>query len=287
MRIGQVSSKAALARTRSLQSSLTPSEAAVAEVVLGRRGQVVRMSIHALARQAGVSTTTVLRFCESVGFRSFTDLKIALAIEMAHMPTMLPGEVQADDTPIQIAHKVLYADMQAITQTLDLLDENAFTRAVEALGSANRIEVYGVGSSGPIAIDAYYRFLRIGLRVAVVTDSHMQVVSSALLSSGDVALVISHTGRTKETLDTAGEARKSGATVVALTSYLGTPIEDVADIVLVTATAESTFRTEAMSSRIAHLSVIDALYVALANQRLGRAVATLDRTGRLIERKRV
>jgi len=195
--------------------------------------------------------------------------------------------VRADDTPMQIARKVLRADMQAIAHTLELLDEAALNKAVRVLHAARRIEIYGVGSSAPIAADAYYRFLRIGLRVAVVTDSHMQAVSAALLEPGDVALVISHTGRTKETLETARKAREGGATVIALTSFLRAPIREVANIVLVTATAETAFRVEAMASRIAHLSVIDVLYVSLATRSLETALANLERTNAIIEERRV
>lgn len=282
-----ISSRAVLARIRSVQPSLTHSEATVAALILTAPADAIPLGIEAVARRAGVSTATVLRFCQSLGFAGYKDFKIALAVEMGRSPAVVFEEVRASDTPMQIARKVFRADMQAIAQTLELLDEHALNRAVAVLNSARRIEIYGVGSSAPIAMDAYYRFLRIGLRVAVVTDSHMQAVSAALLESRDVALVISHTGRTKETLETARLARARGATVIVLTSFLRTPIREVANIVLVTATAETAFRVEAMASRIAHLSVIDVLYVSIASRRLERALATLERTNAIIEERRI
>lgn len=282
-----VAAQAVLARIRSVQSSLSHSEVAVATFVLATPADAIRLGIKVVAERAGVSTATVLRFCRTLGFAGYKDFKIALALETGRSPVVLSEEVRADDTPMQIARKVLRADMQAIAHTLELLDEAALNKAVRALHAARRIEIYGVGSSGPIAADAYYRFLRIGLRVAVVTDSHMQAVSAALLEPGDVALVISHTGRTKETLETARKARERGATVIALTSFLRAPIREVANIVLVTATAETAFRVEAMASRIAHLSVIDVLYVALATRSLETALANLERTNAIIEERRV
>ncbi len=280
-------SRAVLARVRALQPSLTPSEAAVATVVLAHPDRTIHMSIEALAVRAGISTATVLRFCRTLGFGGFRGFKIALAVERGPSPAALAEEIRADDTPIEIARKVFRADMQAIAQTLELIDEHELSRAVESLAKARRIEVYGIASSAPIAVDAYYRFLRIGLPVGVVTDSHMQAVSASLLRKGDVALVVSHTGRTQETLTAAEKARAAGATVVALTSFLRSPITKVAHVVLATASSETAFRVEAMASRIAHLSVVDALYVALATRRRDAALATIRQTSAIIEGKRV
>jgi len=287
MRSHAVPGRAVLAEIRGVQSGLSRSEGAVATFILTAPADAIRLGIQAVARRAGVSTATVLRFCRNLGFAGYKDFNIALAMEMGRSPAVLAEEVRANDTPMQIAQKVLRADMQAIAQTLELLDETAFNKAVRALHAARRIEIYGVGSSAPIAVDAYYRFLRIGLRVAVITDSHMQAVSAALLEPGDVAFVISHTGRTKETLETARKARRGGATVIVLTSFLRAPIRDLANIALVTATAETAFRVEAMASRIAHLSVIDALYVAIATRSLENSLAILERTNAVIEERRV
>jgi RpiR family carbohydrate utilization transcriptional regulator len=279
--------RAVLARIRTLRPSLTPSEAAVAALTLARAAEVVGLGVAALARRAGVSTATVLRFSHTLGFAGFKDFKIALAVESGRSPAVLAEEIRDADPPAQIARKVFQADMQAIGQTLELLDERAFNRAVGTLDTARRIEVYGIGSSAPIAVDAYYRLLRIGLPVGVVTDAHMQAVSASLLRKGDVALVISHTGRTRETLTAAEQARAAGATVIALTSFQRSPVTRIAHVVLVTASAETAFRVEAMASRIAHLSVIDALYVALATRRRHDALEALGRTSAIIEEKRV
>jgi RpiR family carbohydrate utilization transcriptional regulator len=276
-----------LARIRTLQPSLTPSEAAVAALTLARSGELITLGIEALARRAGVSVATVLRFCQTLGFEGFKDFKIALAVESGRSPAVLAEEILPGDTPAQIARKVFRADMQAIAQTLELLEERALNRAVAALAAARRIEVYGIGSSAPIAVDAYYRFLRIGLPVGVVTDAHMQAVSASLLRRGDVAFVVSHTGRTRETLSAAEKARAAGATVIALTSFQRSPVTRIAHVVLVTASAETAFRIEAMASRIAHLSMVDALYVALATRRQAGALRALERTSAVIEEKRV
>ena len=281
-----MSNLSVLAQTRQKLSSLTPSEQAVARAVLERPSEVLHWSVEETTRQTGVSTATVMRFCRTIGCEGFRELKLALAAELGSA-TLFSLDVVPGDTPSEIARKVILADLQAIRDTLDLLDMRAFTQATELLAGARRIEAYGIGSSAPIAFDAYYRLLRIGLPVGVATDAHVQAVSASLLRPGDVALVISHTGRTTETLSAAGLARKAGASVVGITSYQRTPLTELCDVTLVTATAETSFRTEAMASRIAHLSVIDALYVALAAGRVDSAQEQLERTQAVIESKRV
>lgn len=277
---------AVLARIRSSVDRLPLAGQAVAREVLDRPNDVVRTTIGRLAWASGVSSASVLRFCHALGYDGFTDFKISLASDLRKDRFGLGSSVDADDAPGDVIAKVFEADVQAIRETLDLIDADVLGRAVQALARAERIEVYGVGSSAPIAQDAHYRLLRLGLQVGSVTDAHMQAVSASLLDPRAVALVISHTGRTRETLDSAREAHASGATVIGLTSYFGTPLLAHCDLPIVTATSETTLETEAMASRIAHLAVIDVLHVMLARVQPERSLSTLDRTRVLIERKR-
>lgn len=277
---------AVLARIRQRLQDLTPSEQAVAKLLLERPGEFVHWSIEETARHGGVSTASVQRLCRAVGFDGFRELKLALAADTA-THALYPQEIRAGDSSAAVARQVFLADLQAIRDTLDLLDTHAFERAVTALAAARRIDTYGIGSSAPIAFDAYYRLLRLGLPATVATDAHVMAVAASLLQPGDAALVISHTGRTRETLTAAELARDAGATVVGITSHHDAPLRDACHVLLVTATAETAFRTEAMASRIAHLSMIDALYAALAARDLPRARETLEHTRQIIESKRL
>lgn len=276
-----------LASLRSLLPRMTTAEAAVARAVLRDPVGGAKASVQALATVAQVSTATVVRTCRVLGFAGFRDFRTALIADVSRVPEMVIDEVGAEDGAYEIAKKVFAADIEAIQSTLEMLDAAAFVAAVDLLGAARRIEVYGIGSSGPVATDAYYRLLRLGMRVGVATDAHMQAVGASLLEQGDVALVVSHTGRTVETLNTARIARAAGAKVLAVTSFLDAPLAEHADLLLVAATAETAYRTEAMASRIAHLSIVDALYVALAHRGGLRSAQVLQRTGDIIEERRV
>jgi len=282
-----VSAAAALAALRGSLPSLTEAEAAVARAILRDPLASSKASIGDLAASANVSTASVVRTAKALGFTGFRDFRTALIADVSRVRNPVMRDVEPGDSAIEVARKVFTADINAIASTLELLDEEAFERAVSLLADADRIEVYGIGSSAPVAVDAYYRLLRLGLRVAVATDSHMQAVSASLLTSEDVALVFSHTGRTSETLTTTRIARAAGAKVVAVTSFLDSPLAGHVDALLVVATAESAYRVEAMASRIAHLSIVDALYVALANRMGDSATQVLEQSSQIIEEKRM
>jgi RpiR family transcriptional regulator, carbohydrate utilization regulator len=277
-----------LARLRAGYGSLSEAERRVADFLLERPDDAVHLPVKALAELIEVSQATIIRCCQALGYRGLRELKLALAAEtLAPHHQIIHEAIQPGDSVLTIARKVLNSDLEAITDTARVLDEAALEATVEALLVASRIEFYGVGSSVPIALDAYYRFLRIGLPATFVTDPHMQAVSAAQLPPGAVAFAISHTGRTRETLNALKKAGAVGARRVLLTSHANTPLGRHADIQLVTASRETAFRTEAVASRIAHLSLIDALYVAVAMRRLEWSERALARASAIVEENRL
>ncbi len=267
----------ALARLRAMYSSLSEAEQRVAQFIMQHPEETVRESVQMLAQRIHVSEATIVRCCRSVGYQGLRDLKLALASETATSLQILHEDIVPGDSVLMIVHKVLQSDIQAIADTLAVLDEQVLEKAVQALVNASRIEFYGIGSSLPVVMDAYYRFLRIGLPATVVTDPHMQAVSAALLPAGAVAFAISHSGRSFETLNALKKARSAGATCILLSSHANTPLSQHADIQIITAARETAFRAEAVTSRIAHLSVIDALYVAVAMHNFDTSLAALGR----------
>lgn len=277
-----------LARVRATAPSLSEAEQRVAAAILNQPREVVFLPVKALAGRIGVSEATIVRCCRSLGYSGLRELKLALAAETLTPPAQVIHEaILPGDSVLSVARKVLRSDQEAIADTLAVLDGGALERAVGALLGASRIEFYGIGSSMPVALDAYYRFARLGLPATVVTDPHMQAVSAALLPPGAVAFAISHTGRTRETLNALLKARGAGATCILLSSYASTPLSRLADVELVTASRETLFRTEALASRLAHLSLIDALYVAVATQRQQQAEGALARTDAIIAEHRL
>lgn len=275
-----------LSRINITKSELGPSAQAVAGVVLDRPSEVLDMSVTQIAEAAGVSEGSVINFCRQVGLSGFQQLKLSLAQDLVQPVQFIQEDLdRADDTAV-ITRKMFHAGIQALHDTLSVIDPKEIDRAVDAFRKAKRIEVYGIGSSAPIAEDAHYRMLRIGLNAKAVTDSHVQAISASLTDPDVAVLTISHSGATQETVTATRLAKEHGATTVVVTNLSRSPIQAYADIKLVTMSRETRFRTEAMTSRIAQLCAIDALIAALALRDYDNAVKTLKSTFDVLSIKR-
>jgi DNA-binding MurR/RpiR family transcriptional regulator len=280
-----------LVTIRSLLPNLAPVERRVAQAVLDDPQGVAWRSISELARSCGTSATSVVRFCRAIGLRGYPDLRLALAGAVARddvaAATAASHDIAPDDDAATITSKIAYADARAVTDTANHLDIATLVQVTEALAKAGRIDIYGVGASGFVALDLQMKLQRIGRPAFAWPDPHMAISSASLRGAGDVAIGLSHTGTTVDTIDVLREARSHGALTVAVTNFPWSPITEVADLVLLTAARETAFRTGAMTSRIAQLTVVDCLFVTLAQQDLPGTRVALERTFAAAQAKRV
>lgn len=277
----------ALLRIRGLYPSLRPAERKVADYVLANAAGILLLSSTELGERTGTSDATVVKFSQRLGFRGYQEFKIALAGEASGQAAEVFGEVEPNDDIQTIRDKVFAANTQALNDTRKVLAPDVLDKVVEAILAAGQVCLYGVGASGLVAIDAQQKLMRIGLVCHAYSDSHLQATQAALLSRGDVALGISHSGQTKETLEVIGLAKECGAVTVALTNHPGSALAKLADHTLLTAARETTFRSGAIASRLAQLSVIDVLFTAVAVRRFDRSMDYLDRTRRAVAGRRV
>jgi DNA-binding MurR/RpiR family transcriptional regulator len=271
-----------LVRIRSLLPGLARAEQRVAKVVLEDPGHVARRSITEVALAANTSETTVTRFCKAVGVGGYPQLRIALAADTARTEARssrnLGGEIGPDDNLAAVISKVSFADARAVEETAEQLDVATLQRVIEVLAGAGRADVYGVGASAFVAADLQQKLHRIGRVCFSWSDTHIMLTSAAVLSPGDVAIGVSHTGATTDTVEALRVAREHGAITVAVTNFPRSPITEVADYVLTTAARETTFRSGATASRIAQLTVIDCLFIGVAQRHMDASVNALDAT---------
>lgn len=261
--------------------SLPPSHARVAQAILDDPAATVTATSEALARRAKTSSSTVVRCCQGMGFRGFRHLQVALAGESRAHP-LHHGDIANADGTGTVLLKVFAAAAQAVAEGVRTVDHDRFENAVKAVAGAHHVLFVGVGTSAPLAQDAAYRFRTIGVHADAPLDVHVQHVASRLLRRGDVCVAITHTGATRETVMTLRAARDIGATTVAVTSFARSAISRFADIVLVSGGPEQSFRHEAMASRLAHLCVLDALYVAVAMRSQSTARRALNASAEVI-----
>ena len=276
----------AIARIRTLLPSLRPSEAKVAALIVRDPLAIVHLTVSDTAVAAGTSAATVVRCCQALGFRGFHDLKLALAKEVMPTRQAMPGSIEKDDPPSVILGKVLASDLEAIERSAATIDAQVFEEAIRLLEKARRILFVGVGTSAPLAQDAAYRFLTIGLHAEAPADVHVQHVAASLLTPDDACFAISHTGSTRETVSCVATAKAAGAGTLALTSYAHSPLTELSDLVLLAGSAETALRLEAMASRIAHLVIIDALYVGLVLGDRTRSFEALDKGSEVVSEHR-
>jgi len=222
------------------------------------------MTLADVADECGVSDATVLRFCRSIGYHRWLEFKIDLTQALPNAPEQILDQVNEDDSADQIARKVFDCAIQALKDTLAILDENSFQKALELITTADRILIVGVGTSGPMAQEMYNRFLRLGLNCHVQTDSYLQAMQSALLTWKDLLITISQTGDSGDPLRTTEVAKSNGCRVIIITGNTGSKLTEFADVVLLSVSHET--RVETIASRIAQYAIIHALYVGLAMQ---------------------
>jgi DNA-binding MurR/RpiR family transcriptional regulator len=282
-----------LVRIRAVLPSLRPAQRRVADAVLRDPAGTAELSIGRLAQECETSVATVMRFCHSAGFHGYPELRLALARETSREAAgsaadgePLSPDINRDDTLADIVAKIAFSDAKAVEDTAATLDLAALGKAVEAVARARRIDIYGLGASGFVGQDLHQKLHRIGLLAFVWPDPHAALTSAALLDAESVAIAISHTGTTIDTVDALRAARESGARTIAITNFEPSPLTDCADLVLTTAARETTFRSGAMASRIAQLAVIDCLFVGVAQQSYDRTVSALGRTYRAIQSRR-
>ena len=283
--------RSTLVTVRAALPSLSPAEQRVAELVLADPGGVTTWTITQLAHQAKTSEATVSRFCRTVGFSGYSQLRLTLATEVGRLGAgplpELGGDIGQGDDLATVVAKISYADARAVEDTASQLDVVVLERVVDALVGARRVDVYGVGASAFVAADFQQKLHRIGRTAFAWSDPHTALTSAAVLAPGDVALGISHTGTTQEPLAALTEAGRRGATTVALTNFPGSPIARLADHVLTTAARETTFRSGAMSSRLAQLTVVDCLFVGIAQRTYVETRAALEATYEAVLDRRV
>jgi len=276
-----------LDRISAMRGDLPQKAGRIADFLVEHASEVVHMSVTEVSERCGVSEGSVVKLCQQLGARGFQQIKIAIARELVQSVEFIHEDLTRKDDLNTVAKKVFGSGLQALQDTMKALSIDELGRAVSAMRKASRVEVFGIGSAAPIAEDANYRLLRIGIDSRVSVDSHQQAIAAALCTAKSTVLTISHSGSTLETLEATRLAKAAGATTIVITNFGRSPILKYADIVLNTLARETHFRSEAMTSRIAQLAIVDTLISGLALADYSRSISTIQRTFEVLASKRV
>lgn len=251
-------------KIKTLYNDLSPKEQVIADYILENPSKVSHSSISDLANDLGIADSTFFQFTKKIGYNGFKDFKMAMLIQEKDVSAISIHEnIQKTDTKITMAHKVFDSNITTILNTKELLQEKDLIQAVNMINNSNRLYLFGVGGSEIVATDAYHKFLRSPATVVHSTDYHIQLMEASLLTPNDSVICISHSGNSKETIEIAEVAKKCGAKIIVVTSQAGSPLAKLGDVVFLSVSEETEFRSEALTSRISQLIIIDSLYVIL------------------------
>lgn len=278
--------EACLAAIRNQYNTLTRTERQIADYILGNSDTVVDMNVARLAAASKTASSAVIRFCKAIGYSGFSQFRIALAMELASRPVSVLPLLSASDTSRDAAQKVFDSSIRTLQNTLSMLDICVVDALVDGLLHAGRICIFGVGTSSPIAEDTGYRLLQLGLPAYSYKDILFMPVAAMNLKKGDLAIAISHSGRTQATLEALLLAREQGAATAAITSYRTSPLAQAADYPLTAYPDDINYPVEAVSARLAHICILDAVMVILTLRRKDQAAAHLKARNEILEKIR-
>jgi DNA-binding MurR/RpiR family transcriptional regulator len=276
-----VSPESILLKLKRLLPSLAQQERKAAEYILRYPYDVIGWPITEFSRTCGVSNTTIIRLCRRLNGEGYQRFKIELAKEIGSPDTLVYPEIWPEDPLSAIAEKIFTANIQALRDTLKVLDLEALNQAVEAICAARQVDVYAVGGSGIAARELHFKCMQLGITANAYLDAQMQIMSASVLTPQDVGIGISHSGLHRHTAEALRLARASGATTIGLTSYPNSPVAAEADIVLYTSTWGSPSQ-DSPSVRNAQLAVVDVIYEAMLLEGREQTQEKLGRVARAI-----
>ncbi|SES97013.1 transcriptional regulator, RpiR family [Natronincola peptidivorans] len=273
-------------KIREVYQELTPTEQKIANYVIEHGDQVSVLSAAELGELVKTSPPSIVRFARKLGYAGFQEMKLGLVKDAAlqhKQQDKIYEAVSIHDSTKEIIYKIGKENMKAIEETMSVVDETEMAKAIDAMTKANHINIYGVAASGLVGLDLQYKLMRINKKSSMYMDSHTQLASAIHMGKGDVAVGISHSGRTLETYKAIETAKKRGATIISITKYGKNPISDLADINLFTASVEKNLRTGAIASRIAQLSIVDILFVGIARNNFNEVSKYIQATREIVE----
>ena len=264
----------------------------IADLVIAQPSTPVESTITELASRAGSSPASVTRFCRALGFSGYPQFRVAIATELGHLAADsawrmdIGAEFKPTDSPETILRTLLNVHVRGLESTREGIDMDAVGRVARAITTSSHVDIYGLGGSAGIAYEFQRRMHRIGISAHAWSDVHDGLASATLQDDSSVAIGVSSTGQTNETVQMLTEAGVAGALTVAITHDDESWIAGVADVSITTAPPVGYLRPDDMSVKHSQLFVIDLLYLLIAQQMFEPATRRLAATATAVSSHR-
>ena len=255
-------------KLNAMKNQLTSIEKKIAEYILEDPERIKNLTTYEIAQNCDTSQASIVRFSKKLGFSGFPDFKLSLSQDIGNRKAeshvnIMHEELKSTDSFEIIGKKVATENIRAVNNTYEITDFKELEKAVQAINSARKIMLAGVGFSGIVARDLYFKLMELGKVASFENDSHMQLSYLSTMNENDILFVISHSGKTLELFNLAKVAKNNGIKIITLTSVANNPIRELGDIRLSTVEMKSDFRATALSPRISQLTVVDMIYIKL------------------------
>ncbi len=269
---------------RSQYKQFSAKERTIADYILSHPDKAVYPSIDELADTIGISESTLVRFVRKIGFRGYQRFRIALATETVSPNSRLyETNINDGDDGVEV---IFSSAISTLDMTRKSLNRAAIEDAVNYIAVSSRLLLFGLGGSNLVAQDGFHKFIRTGLNCTVAQDYHMQLMLASQTTPECAAMIVSHTGENMDIIAVAEELKENHCPVIVLTSFPRSTLAKAATVVLATETASPPNVSEAFSARLAHLVVIDTLYVELMKRYKQQGITQLDAMRRVIAKRK-
>ncbi len=272
---------------RTKYNTLSPTQKNVADYVLSHSSEVILLTLNDLADACNVSETTIIRFLRKLSYNSYQVFRVNMAqsLEMENK-SIVDTSISQADTLTNIMNKVRESTLQAINDSYQIIDKEMISKFLDMISSSKKIVVIGVGASSCIAMDFYHKLLRIGLNVIYASDPHFINMITSQLTYNDLLISISHSGESREILDAVLFAKEENTKVAAITSYAHSTLSRLSNCFILSSSQETQFRSDAMTSRIIQLVIIDIIYTSLVIKIGDNAINSIQKSREAVSKNK-
>lgn len=262
----------AIGRVQAIRHDLSPAMGKIADLVLADPTAMPHLSITEVALRAGSSAATVTRFARVLGYTSYAQFRVGLASDIGHEDAHeswradIGREFDPQDAPGDLLRVLLTTHARALEATAALIELDEVRVVAKTIWNCAHLDVYGIGGSAEMAAELQARLYRIGVNAHAWGEVHSGLASAAILPPGSVAVALSNSGRTDETIELLQLAHQSGAFTVAITSDRNSPLAGIADSCIANATPKTHLQPDDLSAKHAQLLVLDLLYLLVAQE---------------------
>ena len=258
----------------------------VAQFTLNSPQETINLTINDLSVRIGVSDASIVRFAQTLGYPGFHALRLRLAEDIVSPMSIVHEDLMPDDGPATAVQKAMMLGLRSLEDTIRILDMSALEAVIQAICNARQIVLFASGNSIPIAMDLNFRLTKIGLQSRSAIDPTMQEMYASLTTPEDVAVGISHTGSSKDTVYALKLAKQHEARTVCITNHTESPLTRHGDIRLFTASRVSHFRQERLESHLAMLALTEALFVGICIERSDATVQAIFKADRATDHRK-